>query len=113
MAGNNGDKSVTNYGVKWLTNYGKEYTISNPQVVATDKEDYVILFERYKKNKYQGVYEIVVDKTGKVVKTTTRVSAKAYLNPYRMPVYAKGKVWWVGNNAKNEKNNVYIYSFSA
>ena len=113
MAGNNGDESVTNYGVKWLTNYGKEYTISNPQVVATDKGDYVILFERYKKNKYQGVYEIVVDKTGKVVKTTTRVSAKAYLNPYRMPVYAKGKVWWVGNNAKNEKNNVYIYSFSA
>lgn len=113
VAGRNGDERVTNYGVKWLTNYGKEYSISNPQVVATDQGNYVVLFERYKKYKYQGVYAIVVDKEGQVVKKTTRISPNAYLNPYRMPVYSKGKVWWVGNNQKNKENNIFIYSFGA
>ena len=46
LSGKNGDENVTDYGVKWLTNYDKTYTIENPQVVATDAGNYVILFER-------------------------------------------------------------------
>ena len=43
LSGKNGDENVTDYGVKWLTNYDKTYTIENPQVVATDAGNYVIL----------------------------------------------------------------------
>ena len=110
LSGKNGDENVTDYGVKWLTNYDKTYTIENPQVVATDAENYVILFERYKKYSYQGVYVIVVDAKGNVIQKTKKLAASAFLNPSRMPVYSKGKVWWAGNKTKG--TDIYIYSYA-
>lgn len=110
LSGKNGDEKVTDYGVKWLTNYDKTYTIENPQVVATDAGNYVILFERYKKYSYQGVYAIVVDAKGNVVQKTKKLASSAYLNPSRMPVYSKGKVWWAGNKTKG--TDIYIYSYA-
>ena len=110
LSGKNGDEKVTDYGVKWLTNYDKTYTIENPQVVATDAGNYVILFERYKKYSYQGVYAIVVDAKGNVIQKTKKLASSAYLNPSRMPVYSKGKVWWAGNKTKG--TNIYIYSYT-
>ena len=110
LSGKNGDENVTDYGVKWLTNYDKTYTIENPQVVATDAGNYVILFERYKKYSYQGVYAIVVDANGNVVQKTKKLASSAYLNPSRMPVYSQGKVWWAGNKTKGTV--IYIYSYA-
>lgn len=110
LSGKNGDENVTDYGVKWLTNYDKTYTIENPQVVATDAGNYVILFERYKKYSYQGVYAIVVDANGNVVQKTKKLASSAYLNPSRMPVYSQGKVWWAGNKTKGTA--IYIYSYA-
>ena len=110
LSGKNGDENVTDYGVKWLTNYNKTYTIENPQVVATDAGNYVILFERYKKYSYQGVYAIVVDAKGNVIQKTKKLAASAYLTPSRMPVYSQGKVWWAGNKTKGTA--IYIYSYA-
>ena len=110
LSGKNGDENVTDYGVKWLTNYNKTYTIENPQIVATDAGNYVILFERYKKYSYQGVYAIVVDAKGNVIQKTKKLAASAYLTPCRMPVYSKGKVWWAGNKTKG--TDIYIYSYA-
>lgn len=110
LSGKNGDENVTDYGVKWLTNYDKTYTIENPQVVATDAGNYVILFERYKKYSYQGVYAIVVDAKGNVIQKTKKLASSAYLTPSRMPVYSKGKVWWAGNKTKG--TDIYIYSYA-
>lgn len=110
MSGKNGDEQVTDYGVKWLTNYSKMYTIENPQVVATDAGNYVVLFERYKKYNYQGVYAIVVNAAGTVTQKATRISATAYLNPCRMPVYSNGKVWWTENKTKGK--DIYLYSYA-
>lgn len=110
LSGKNGDENVTDYGVKWLTNYDKTYTIENPQVVATDAGNYVILFERYKKHSYQGVYAIVVDAKGNVIQKTKKLASSAYLNPCRMPVYSQGKVWWAGNKTKG--TDIYIYSYA-
>lgn len=110
LSGKNGDENATDYGVKWLTNYDKTYTIENPQVVATDAGNYVILFERYKKYSYQGVYAIVVDAKGNVIQKTKKLAASAYLTPSRMPVYSKGKVWWAGNKTKG--TDIYIYSYA-
>lgn len=110
MGGKNGDEEVTDYGVKWLTNYSKTYTIENPQVVATDAGNYVILFERYKNHNYQGVYTIVVNAIGNVMQKTTKISGTAYLNPCRMPVYSNGKVWWTENKTDGEE--IYLYSYA-
>ncbi|MGN0595740.1 MAG: hypothetical protein ACI4J1_00220, partial [Ruminiclostridium sp.] len=58
----------------------------------------------------QAVY-IVLDSDGKVIQKCTRFSSTAKLNRSEMPVYAKGKIYWVGNNTKSDKNDyVYIYS---
>lgn len=110
LAGRNGDKKVIDYGVKWLTNYSNTYTIDNPQVVATDAGNYVILFERRKNYSYQGVYVIVVDAKGNVIQKTKKLSSSAYLNPSRMPVYSQGKVWWAGNKTEGT-TDIYIYSY--
>ena len=106
----NADLTTADYGVKWLTNYNKTYTITNPQIVATDAGNYVILFERYKKYSYQGVYAIVVDAKGNVIQKTKKLAASAYLTPCRMPVYSQGKVWWAGNKTKG--TDIYIYSYA-
>lgn len=110
LSGKNGDEQVTDYGVKWLTNYSKTYAIEHPQVVATDAGNYVVLFERYKKYNYQGVYAIVVNAAGTVTQKATKISATAYLNPCRMPVYSNGKVWWTEN--KTTGKDIYLYSYA-
>lgn len=110
VAGNNGTRTVTNHGVKWLTKYGKNYSVENPQIVATASGRFVVLFERSHKGKYEGVFYLVVNADGKVVKKIAKISGKAKLNPCRMPVYANGKVMWAANN--NGGKDLYIHSFS-
>lgn len=110
LAGPNGDEQVTNYGVKWLTNYNHSYRLKNPQVVATAKGNYVILFERYKDGSYQGVYTMTVDSGGNKLQKPQLLSKNAYLNPGEMPVYANGRVYWAGNHRKSAY--LYIYSFA-
>ncbi len=112
-AGKNGDESKTNYGVKWLTSYTSG-SIENPQAVADDEGNTIILFERYKNYSYQGVYCIKVDPQGKVLQKAKRIAKKAQLNSCETPVYSKGYVYWCGNDYKNSyqtdtKLNVYKY----
>lgn len=109
LSGPNGNESVTDYGVKWLTDYSKKTEISEPQIALTDKNKIVVLYEKRVSNKYKGVYYMVLDENGKILKEETRFSATARLNSCEMPVFAKGKVWWVGNTVSDTKN-VYIFS---
>ena len=109
IAGKNGDEKKTNYGVKWLTSY-KTGRISNPQAVTDGKGNTIILFERQNKSgKYLGVYCIVVDVKGNVVKEAFRISKTAYLNSCETPVYTKGSVYWCGNTT--ESNKLFVYKF--
>lgn len=110
LAGPNGDEQVTNYGVKWLTSYNHSYRLKNPQIVATAKGNYVILFERYKNGSYQGVYTMTVDSMGNKLQKPQLLSKNAYLNPGEMPVYANGRVYWAGNHRKSAY--LHIYSFA-
>lgn len=109
LSGNNGDEKVTDYGVKWLTNYSKTQ-IKNPQVAASDSGKIVILYEAYKDSKYQGVYYMVLNSKGEFVSKPKLFSAKAMLNPCEMPVYANGRVYWVGNRYGDKEKNIYINS---
>ena len=131
LAGNNGRTNVTNYGVKWITNDGRIDTgeinsrISNVQIVSTDKDEIVVLYERreryyeeydynneyiYFDGEYKGIYYTVLDKNGNVLYPETLLSDKAMLNPCRMPIYLNGKIYWVGNECNDYNDNVYIYS---
>lgn len=94
LASNNGRDKVTNYGVKWLTSYGSSYSVSNVQAVATDKDQIVVLYELMKQNEYAGVYYIVLDAEGKVLKDAMPFSKEARLNPCGMSVYVNGQ--WHG-----------------
>lgn len=109
MSGLDGNESVTDYGVKWLTDYKSGTTISEPQIALTDKNQIVVLYEKTVSKKYAGVYYMVLDENGKVLKEETQFSKTARLNSCEMPVFAKGKVWWTGN-AVSDTKNVYIYS---
>lgn len=102
-------KEVTDYGVKWLTDYSKKTEISEPQIALTNKNRIVVLYEKSVSDKYKGVYYMVLDENGRILKDETRFSATARLNSCEMPVFAKGKVWWVGNTVSDTKN-IYIFS---
>lgn len=100
VAGANGNMEVTNYGVEWLTDYGTDYAFNAVQVVPTDDGKIVILYELNNAHvywDYYGLYYMVLDENGNVIKPATLFSKTAKLNRCETPVYANGKVWWVGN----------------
>ncbi len=114
LSGGNGDKSVTDHGIKWLADY-TDATIENPQVVAAD-DKIVILFEKgdrypwtvgWHYKRYDGVYYMVLDESGNIIKPAALFSKTARLNPCEMPVYTNGSVYWAGNSI-NDKENIYI-----
>ncbi len=107
-SGANGNEKVTDYGVKWLTGYSGKYTILHPQAASDEMGNIVILYELEKSGKYQGVYYMVLNSEGKIIKKKTRYSATARLNPCEMPVCSGGHVYWTGNKTKGSK--VYVYS---
>lgn len=107
-SGRNGDKTVTDYGVKWLTKYKKNTKFSNPQVTAAGGH-YVILYEKHKNSKYKGVYTMTLDSKGEVVSEETLYSKTASLNPCTMPVYTNGFVYWNGNQYGEKGDKLYVY----
>lgn len=115
LSGPNGDRQVTNYGVKWLADY-TDATIENPQVVGTDDGKIVILFEKGDRNgwvwgwaykRYDGLYYMILDSYGNVIKPAALFSKTARLNPCTMPVYIDGSIYWAGNTISNNKD-VYV-----
>lgn len=109
LSGPNGQDKVTDYGIKWLTKYNSKTTIANPQVVSNGSDKIVILFEKYVNYKYKGVYYLVLNEKGKITKKATCYDSKARLNPYRMPVYTNGNVYWSSNKYNESSNEVYIF----
>ncbi|MBR5577559.1 MAG: Ig-like domain-containing protein, partial [Lachnospiraceae bacterium] len=110
LAGPNGRDEVINYGVKWLTSLTGSENISNVQIVSTSKDKIVVFYEYKKDNNYKGVYYIVLDKDGNVIRPATVFDAKAMLNPCEMPVYTDGMICWVGNKYNESGNKIYAYS---
>lgn len=109
LTGIEGTTYATDYGVKWLTSYTTG-SISNPQVVATDTGKIVVLYEYYKASgSYAGLYYIVLDENGNVIKNASLLSASALLNPCTMPVYTKDGICWAANS-KNDSSSVYVYN---
>ncbi len=109
LAGNNGRDKVTNYGVKWLTSYGSNYSVSNVQMVATDMDQIVVLYELMNQNEYVGVYYIVLDAEGNVLKDAMPFNKEARLNPCEMPVYVNGAVSWAANSY-SDSDRLYVYT---
>lgn len=112
LAGNNGRTKVTNYGVKWLTAYGKDASIGNVQIVATDKDKLVVLYELSRGEQYEGVWYIVLDAKGNVTRRAAQFDANARLNPCETPVFADGSVCWVGNRYGEEAPRIYVWRLS-
>ena len=81
--------------------------------MSTDSGKYVILFERYKNQKFEGVFYLIVNKEGKILRKITKLSQTARLNPCRMPVYSNGEVLWCGNKYNDSTNCIYIYRLAA
>lgn len=107
-SGPNGDKKVTDYGVKWLTSHSKKCTIKYPQAVSDGNGSTIILYELYKNSSYDGIYYLVVDQNGTVTIKRTKYSSTAHLNPCETPVFSGKTVYWTGNSTKN--NTMYVYS---
>lgn len=108
-SGRNGDEVVTDYGVKWLTSVSKNIEIKNPQVVAIENQKAVILFEQYRKYKYQGIYSIILDQYGNIISEKQNLSKTAHLNPCEMPIFTNGAIYWTGNKEKDTKQYMYIF----
>ena len=112
LAGKNGRTEVTNYGVKWLTASAENAQISNVQVVASDNDEIVVLYEYTEGSVYKGVYYIVLDVNGNVICPATLFSESAMLNPCEMPVCSNRVVRWVANKKNDSGNRIYLYTLS-
>ncbi|MEE3461612.1 MAG: leucine-rich repeat protein [Lachnospiraceae bacterium] len=107
------DQDAADYGVMWLTDYTDE-TIKNPQAVSDENGNTIILYELYSAGSYKGLYSIIVDSDGNIVKEASCISAKAMLNPCQTPVYSDGKVNWNGNinvDSYSEEKTMYHFSY--
>lgn len=110
VAGKNGDTPVTDYGVQWLTpNNGKSYT--SAQAVSDGNGKLVVLFEQYDSAtyRYEGVYYMVLNERGEVLKGMTLFAQDAMLNPCQTPVYANGHVYWTSNKRYDNSKELYTY----
>lgn len=110
IGGPDGNKTVEDYGVKWLTDFEKGISIINPQVVSDGRGNIIILFEKSAGGEYKGVFCMKLGSDGTVGNDVFCLSENARLNPCRMPVYRNGKIYWTGNKNK-EKETIYVYNF--
>lgn len=108
LAGSNGRTNVTNYGVKWLTSYGNKCEVNNVQIAAAG-DKIAVLYELTENNIYDGVWYILLDNNGNVTGSAARFASDARLNPCEMPVYAEGKICWVGNKYDDPSATLYFY----
>ena len=103
LAGKNGSTQVTNYGVKWLTDFtDTDQYASNVQIVGTDDDRIIVLYELEEEDSYKGVYYMILDDEGNVLTGPTLYNSFAKLNPCEMPVYADHKVYWTGNRYRSK-----------
>lgn len=117
LSGGNGNEKVTDYGIKWLdVALEDDATIENPQVLATDDDRIVIIYEKGNRypwtvgwhwKRYDGIWYMILDNKGNVVQEEQLFSKTARLNPCEMPVYSDGSIYWVGNQLNNKKD-VYV-----
>jgi hypothetical protein len=102
---------TTNYGVQWLTSYTSGGVL-HPQVVTTDDDRIVVLWERYNGKSYDSYYMLLAA-NGKVLKKSTKM-AGIRLNAFEDPIYANGAVYWVsgsgtGENAKSDGKKLSLH----
>ena len=103
-----GNEPVTDYGVQWLTSL-KGHEVSQIQVVGTDDDRVVILYEY--DTDYMGVFCIVLDSNGNVLSEPHVLSPYSRLNPCETPVYSNGRICWIGNSEEaNSKSYIHLYS---
>ncbi|MDR0223047.1 MAG: fibronectin type III domain-containing protein [Oscillospiraceae bacterium] len=100
----NGAK-VTDTGILWLTDYGTDYEARESQVVYTNNDRIVVMWEKHnrKTGKFAQSYYMVLSSNGAVLQKAAPMN-KIRLNACEEPVYANGRIYWVtaeyGGNAK-------------
>lgn len=88
-------EKITDKNIKWLTNYSA-YDVMNPQVVKTDDDKFVIMWELINKNSGNFVdsYYEILTADGNVYQKATSMK-KIRLNAYETPIYKKGYIYWI------------------
>ncbi len=98
-SGQNGDKSVTDYGVSWLTDFGASgKTVAEVQAVSIDKNTVAVLYELNLNGVYDSTWYMLLNGDGSVRQPATSIG-DVRLNRDEDPVYADGAVQWVTNAA--------------
>ena len=105
-------ENVTDKGIKWLTSYTGQ-DVQNPQVVMTDDDRIVVLWEtsKYVNDEYQNTYYMILSSTGKVLQKAVRIPG-VRLNAHEQPIYKDGFVYWstcYANNGMLESNKLRIH----
>jgi len=106
-SGNCLGESVTDRGVKWLTSY-TSCDVKNPQVVYTNDDRIVILWEKIKNGtweiKWDSTYYMILSSNGKVLQKATKIK-NAKLNPHEEPIYKDGYIYWANSGSETENSN--------
>ncbi len=93
-------ETVTDTNIKWLTNY-TDYHVNNPQVVSTDNDEIVVLWEKLDANSnFVESYYMILASNGMTIYPVTSMG-DVRLNANEMPIYKNGKVYWVESNGSS------------
>jgi|GEM_PF-2550121 len=92
--------TVTDKNIKWLTNY-TAYSVNNPQVVSTDRDEIVILWEKLDSDgSFVESCYMVLASNGLTIQPETSMG-DVRLNANEMPLYRNGKVYWIEGDGYN------------
>ena len=89
-------EKFTDKNIKWLTNYSSTYTVMNPQVVSTDDDRIIVMWEKInrKTGSFVDSYYMILTANGKVYQKALSMN-KQRLNKNETPIYKDGCVYWI------------------
>lgn len=93
--------SCKDTGVRWLTNYSVSggNSAENPQIVATDDDRLVVMWEKYTNYEFKQSYYMILSADGTILQKATPMG-EINLNAYEDPVYLNGSVIWTSATGK-------------
>lgn len=87
-------KGTVDYGVLWLTDYTGDLKADQSKVFVNEKNQIVVMWNEYYKNRFQDSYYMILSETGSVLRGKTSMNKKELPESNDKILYKNGKVYW-------------------
>lgn len=100
------EKGTEDTGVLWLTDYTGDLKAGQTKVFVNDKNQIIVMWNKYYKYKFQDSYYMILSETGSVLKGKTSMNKQMLPNSNDKILYKNGKVYW--GEANNKKIELHV-----